>query len=74
MKKSERLKQEADKLDNNLAYLGAMLKTECVFSCYALNAKNAIKKFNQFKASINHKGGLQQGQIVLPKYINIKRK
>lgn len=53
---------------------GAMLKTECVFSCYALNAKNAIKKFNHFKASINHKGGLQQGQIVLPKYINLKRK
>ena len=49
MKESEKLKQEADKLDNDLAYLGAMLKTECVFSCYALNAKNAIKKFNQFK-------------------------
>lgn len=30
---------------------GAMLKTEYVFSCYALNAKNAIKKFKQFKTN-----------------------
>jgi hypothetical protein len=26
-----------------------MLKSEYVFSCYALNSKNAIKKFNKFK-------------------------
>jgi hypothetical protein len=28
---------------------GAMLKDEVVFKCYALNDKNAIKKFNKFK-------------------------
>lgn len=28
---------------------GPMIKSECVFSCFALNSKNAIKKFNQFK-------------------------
>jgi len=28
---------------------GAMLKEEKFFSCYALNDKNAIKKFNKFK-------------------------
>ena len=27
---------------------GAMLKTEMVFSCWALNDKNAIKKFHKF--------------------------
>ena len=25
-----------------------MLKTECVFTCFAINDKNAIKKFNKF--------------------------
>jgi len=25
-----------------------MLKAECVFTCYAINDKNAIKKFNKF--------------------------
>lgn len=28
---------------------GAMLKEEVFFKCYALNDKNAIKKFNKFK-------------------------
>jgi len=27
-----------------------MLKSECVFSCFALNSKNAIRKFNQFNS------------------------
>jgi hypothetical protein len=31
-----------------------MLKEECVFKCFALNDKNAIKKFNTF-ISKNHK-------------------
>jgi hypothetical protein len=29
---------------------GPMLKEEKVFSCYALNNKNAIKKFNKFNS------------------------
>ena len=28
-----------------------MLRDECVFKCFAINDKNAIKKFNQFKNS-----------------------
>jgi hypothetical protein len=28
---------------------GPMIKSECVFSCFALNSKNAIRKFNQFQ-------------------------
>lgn len=27
---------------------GPMLKSECVYSCHALNEKNAIKKFNKY--------------------------
>ncbi len=28
-----------------------MLRTECVFKCYSLNAKNAKKKFDKWKRS-----------------------
>lgn len=28
---------------------GEMLKSECVFQCFAINAKNAIKKFKKWK-------------------------
>ena len=30
-----------------------MLKEECVFKCFALNDKNAIKKFNKFLTQSN---------------------
>lgn len=30
-----------------------MLKSECVFKCFALNDKNAIKKFNKFLTHSN---------------------
>ena len=33
--------------DNN-----KMLRTECVFKCFAINDKNAIKKFNKFKQHV----------------------
>ncbi len=28
-----------------------MLKGECVFKCFAINDKNALKKFNKFKSN-----------------------
>lgn len=33
----------AGKFNNN-----KMLRTECVFKCFAINDKNAIKKFNRY--------------------------
>lgn len=32
-----------------------MKKEECVFKCFALNDKNALKKFNKFLTQINLK-------------------
>ena len=29
-----------------------MLREECVFKCYSINDKNAIKKFNKFKKQL----------------------
>lgn len=38
----------------NGVFYSPMRKDECIFKCFAINDKNAIKKFNKFKEQNKH--------------------